>query len=385
MKNKALTCFLSVVGALLISATNGFSFGSYGTDVNTICTPVTPYTGDCALCHLANRAASTTAKTAYLAGGTTLTNFFCPTAPPPPACTDNDGDTYAVEGGTCGPVDCNDANAAVRPSATENCTDGIDNNCNGLIDDLDPTAVGCPVLSPDINLNPATLSIGSVLISDSFARNAVIQNLGTAALVVNTIAPAGGMSTEFSFTIPGTPFTIPAGGSQTVTVTYQPVDAGTDNGSLVISSNDPDEPTVSLTFSGTGDTVPTPNIDISQTTLSFNTVMIGNESPQTLIVENLGTADVTIFAINHCPGTSSEFSWAPAAPFTLQAKTVMTMSVIYAPLGEGTDAGCLSIASDDPDQATVEIGLQATGVLYKSSILRFLSPILNAAGRQQNR
>jgi hypothetical protein len=490
MKNKALTCFLSVVGALLISATNGFSESSFGTVVNNACAPVIVYTGSCTLCHLADRSASTPAKTAYLAGGTTLTNFFCPSAPPP-VCTDNDGDTYAVEGGTCGQVDCNDANAAVNPAAAENCTDGIDNNCNGQIDAQDPAAVGCPVLAPDINLNPATLTFGSVLIGDSSARNAVIQNLGTAALVVNAIAPAGGTtefsftapgtpfsipaggnqtvtvtyqpldagtdngalvissndpneqtvsvtlsgtgnavpspnivinpatltfgsvligdssaqdtviqnlgtaalvvnaispaggtSTEFSFTAPGTPFSIPAGGNQTVTVTYQPLDAGTDNGTLVISSDDPDEPTVSVTLSANGDAVPTPDIDISSSTLGFTAVMVGKESLQTLIVQNLGTADVTINAMDRCPETSSEFSWAPAAPFTLLPKTSMTLSVMYAPLDVGTDTGCLSIASDDPDEATVEIGLQAAGVLTKTSILRFLSPILNAAGRQ---
>lgn len=382
MKNKALICILVAAGALLISAANGFSKSSYGTNVNSICAPVTPYTGDCALCHVADRSISTPAQVAYLAGGTTLKDYFCPAAPPPPACTDSDGDTYAVEGGNCGPVDCNDANAAVNPAAAENCTDNIDNNCNGLIDAQDPAAVGCPASVPDINLNPATLAIGSVLIGDALGQNAVIQNLGTAALVVDDIAPTGGTSTEFSFTVPGTPFAIPAGGSQLVTVTYQPVDEGTDNGSLVISSNDPDEPTLSLTFAGTGDVNPTPDIDVSPTTLSFTAVTPGNESPQTLIVQNLGTADVTISAINPCPETSTEFSWPQVAPFTLQAKTATTLSVIYTPLDEGIDTGCLSITSDDPDEATVEVALQAEGVLSKPSILRFLSPVLNAVGRQ---
>ncbi|MHB8790139.1 MAG: MopE-related protein [Desulfobulbaceae bacterium] len=302
----------------------------------------------------------------------------------PTTCTDNDGDGYSVGGGTCGQVDCNDANAAVSPAATENCTDGIDNNCNGLIDAQDPAAVGCPASAPNINLSPATLIFGSALIGDSLARNTVIQNLGTADLVVDSISPAGGTSTEFSITAPGTPFAIPAGGSRTVTVTYQPVDGGTDNGGLVISSDDPDEPTVSLSLSGTGDAVPTPDIHINLTTLNFNKVVIGQESQQTLTIQNLGTAPVTINTMSNCAETSTEFNWLPDAPFTLPAKTSMTLSVIYAPLDDGTDKGCLSISSNDPDESTVEVALQAVGVFYKSSVFRFLPSILNAAG-QQNR
>ena len=66
----------------------------------------------------------------------------------PPLCTDNDKDGYAIEGGACGPVDCNDSNAAVKPGAVESCTDKIDNNCNSLIDEADPNAVNCPVVPP---------------------------------------------------------------------------------------------------------------------------------------------------------------------------------------------------------------------------------------------
>lgn len=141
MKTKILCSIAAFLAILLISATNGFSFGSLGSSVNTACSPLTPYTGDCALCHTSNRSDPTAAKTAFLAGGTTLTDYFCPAAPP--ACTDNDNDTFAVEGGNCGPIDCDDTNAAINPDATENCNDTIDNNCNDLIDAQDPAAVGC--------------------------------------------------------------------------------------------------------------------------------------------------------------------------------------------------------------------------------------------------
>lgn len=61
-----------------------------------------------------------------------------------PTCTDGDGDGYSTEGGRCGPVDCNDNDSYINPGAVESCTDGVDNNCNGLTDADDPVAQNCP-------------------------------------------------------------------------------------------------------------------------------------------------------------------------------------------------------------------------------------------------
>lgn len=49
-------------------------------------------------------------------------------------CTDGDGDAFRVQGRTCGPVDCDDTKATTYPTADELCTDGIDNNCDGIVD-----------------------------------------------------------------------------------------------------------------------------------------------------------------------------------------------------------------------------------------------------------
>ena len=50
---------------------------------------------------------------------------------------DPDGDGYpATQNGQV--FDCNNNNAAVSPTALENCSDGIDNNCNGATDAADP-------------------------------------------------------------------------------------------------------------------------------------------------------------------------------------------------------------------------------------------------------
>ncbi|HMK25706.1 MAG TPA: MopE-related protein [Chitinophagaceae bacterium] len=57
---------------------------------------------------------------------------------------DQDGDGY-VPNNACGygtPGDCNDNNAAINPGATEICGNNIDENCNGMSDDLCSLSIG---------------------------------------------------------------------------------------------------------------------------------------------------------------------------------------------------------------------------------------------------
>ena len=188
--NKMLMLICGVVLSLsMLTATNARAYGSFGNVVNNACAPVVVYSGNCADCHTNSKGDPTDAKDAYNAGGTVLTDFFCPSDPTP---VDVDGDGFTVSEGDCNDNDisinpdafdipnngidencdgvdsidtsildadndgftpaegdCKDNNAAINPGAVENCNDQIDNNCNGLVDDADPAAVGC-VIDPNL-------------------------------------------------------------------------------------------------------------------------------------------------------------------------------------------------------------------------------------------
>ena len=158
MKRNLTLIAAALFSVFLLSVEHGHAFSSIGNNVDSFCSPrgVTPFGGTCTLCHIPSPFTITNPVNfdAALNGDF---DQFCPL----PACTDSDGDGYAVEGGGCGPVDCNDTDPGINPNEAENCTDGLDNNCNGLVDNQDPGAVACPPVCTDSDLDGFSVEGGA--------------------------------------------------------------------------------------------------------------------------------------------------------------------------------------------------------------------------------
>lgn len=105
---------------------------------------------------------------------------------------------------------------------------------------------GAPT-QPDITA-PASLGFGDVVVGGSKTLVATIANAGTASLTVSGVStPAAPFSV-----VGNTCATVAPGGNCQVSVQFSPTMAGVSSGSLVVSSNDPDQPQATVALNGAG-------------------------------------------------------------------------------------------------------------------------------------
>lgn len=120
------------------------------------------------------------------------------------------------------------------------------------------------------------------------------------------------------------------------------------------------------------DCIPAPDINLQPGVLNFGEIPAGNSRTLNTAIQNVGNADLNVTAIALCPGTSTEFTWAPSGPFTLAPNTSRTLGVTYAPVDSGIDSGCLAITSNDPDETTKQLLI----LNRAGSIFQFLPAII---------
>ena len=209
----------------------------------------------------------------------------------------------------------------------------------------------------EIEVEKTAIDLGTNLLGQSSEETVTIQNIGGAILGVNAISISGADASAFSETNNCT--TIDAGESCTATVTYTASEEGVQNASLVINSTDTDEPSVVVGLSGTGAIEDKPEISVDVTPLDFGTIEEGTSATKTILIENTGTAPLTIsgVAVNNTQG--SEFSVTENCS-SIAAGSSCSETVTFDAV-EGNSAGTVVITSDDEDEATTLVSLSGAG------------------------
>ncbi|WP_207586237.1 right-handed parallel beta-helix repeat-containing protein [Halomontanus rarus] len=104
---------------------------------------------------------------------------------------------------------------------------------------------------PELAVSPGSVAFGTVDVGSSADETVTVSNTGDEDLQVTDVSLTGIDAGEFRESEDG--FTLTPGDTRDVTVSFLPTFDGTKTADLVVESDDPDTPTVSVALTGTGE------------------------------------------------------------------------------------------------------------------------------------
>jgi Abnormal spindle-like microcephaly-assoc'd, ASPM-SPD-2-Hydin/Protein of unknown function (DUF1573) len=207
-----------------------------------------------------------------------------------------------------------------------------------------------------ISLNSTTVQFGTVSVGSTGNANLTISNTGGSDLTISVIAITGA---EFGATGIATPKTISAGQSVPVALTFKPTTAGAVTGSLTITSNDPTNPTTTVTLDGTGSTSAVGQLQDAPSSLSFGNISVGSSGTKQITLSNTGNAAVQITSIA-ATGTGFTVNGI-SVPYTLNPSATAILNVVFAPTTGGSVSSTITVISD-ANGSPLKISVSGTGV-----------------------
>ena len=203
-----------------------------------------------------------------------------------------------------------------------------------------------------LQANPASVSFGSVNAGGNATQQIILNNTGTAAVQISSIAASGAGFSANGIT---TPFTLNATATATLNVVFAPTTGGSASGSVTVTSNATNSP---LTISLSG-TVAQPGLTIAPASFAYGSVTDGQTKSQTFTLTNTGATSLTISQLS-VSGAGYSLSGL-ATPSTIAAGASATFSALFAPTTAGSLPGTITITSNAPGSPST-VALSGTGV-----------------------
>ena len=224
-----------------------------------------------------------------------------------------------------------------------------------------PPETKITALRPAVSVAPESVSFGDVVPGNTIARDLALLSSGRATLEITDIRlePADGAITlDWSMPDEGL-LEVPASDTLTLPMQFAPTDFAAYSASLVIESNDEDNPELVVEVTGAGVVGPQPDIAATPEAIDFGTVTAGDTATEYLLLSNEGDGNLAI------SGTVQTGSGAFRVVGTLGGQTLapggsLPVAIEYSPDGGlAGHAGTLLILSDDPD--TPELAVELAG------------------------
>jgi len=229
------------------------------------------------------------------------------------------------------------------------------------------SGTGVSAAAPQATLTPTSLTFASqALGTTSPAQNINLTNSGEANMTVTGISLAGSNPGDYAQTntCQPVPFTLTAGFSCTISVTFKPLATGTRTASVSIADNAAGTPqTVALT--GTGAPGTTPLVTFTPSTLTFANVPLNTASAsQNSTLTNTGAAPLTITGIAASGTVTGDFAQnnnCPVSPATIAVNGTCTITVTFTPTSTINQTGAVTVTDNTPN-GTDLLALSGYGV-----------------------
>jgi len=176
------------------------------------------------------------------------------------------------------------------------------------------------------------LTYGNVTVGQTAARTLTIFNDGNSALGISNVGYPSGFSGNWGSG------SIPAGGSQGVSVTFAPTSA-IGYGGTITASSDKTSGTNTTSCSGTGVSTPTRVIRLVGD-LAYGSVTVGQTPTRMLTIYNDGNSALNVSSIGYPPGFSGNWSGS------ISAGGSQGVSVTFGPTSVTSYGGTVAVNSD---------------------------------------
>ena len=188
------------------------------------------------------------------------------------------------------------------------------NSQTGLI------VVGNP---PQLTVNPASLGYGTQVVGQSSNQNIQVSNTGDLPLTGTVTLATGGTP----FTLSTGNLNVPGHQTNTVTVTFSPVAAGSFSNQVVFLSNGGN-----ATNSVNGTAITPAQIAVSPASTNFGTVVLGSYAERTFVVTNQGGAVMS----NGVATVGAPFAIMSGGVFSLPGYGSTNVIIRFTPASAGT-------------------------------------------------
>ena len=208
-------------------------------------------------------------------------------------------------------------------------------------------------LIPDFSISGTLLNFNAIVVNQGSSLPLVIQNNGTAILSVYSI-----QNGDNHFTTSAQSLLIGPAEWDTLWVTFAPTEVTAYSDVLIISTDDPDTPSVEIPLFGTGLPQPTPQISVTPSSLVFGGIAMNTSSTLNLNIYNAGNGTLNVTGIG---SSNTAFGIFGSTSFSLEQGENTNVAVVFSPVESGAFTGQLTILNNDQQVLVPVSGVASQG------------------------